>query len=75
MQVVNTGTITKKASGGKSIPANRILDNKREIIQPFADGSRTTSRGLFFSYFEMWVLSIVLYKAYFNEFGGILARK
>ena len=32
MKVVNTGTITKKASGGKkSIPAGRILDSEREI--------------------------------------------
>ena len=52
--MVNGGTITKKASGGKkSIPAGRVFFICDRII----------------------VLFTVLYKAYFVEFGGILARK
>lgn len=34
-------------------------------------GKNHRQRGYFF--FEMWVLFGVLYKAYFVEFGGILA--
>ena len=43
------------------------------IHTPLQMGADPPAEGYFF--FEMWVLSIVLYKAYFGEFGGIFARK
>ena len=60
----NGGTITKKANGGKS--QSLPVDVTPLLALLPAEG---------FLFDRIIVLFTVLYKAYFVEFGGILARK